>query len=408
MATQSGPEGYHFDRTLECVYRTALDILGASKTLRFDFESVSDATPLDHGWRIGDLWRAALNYARLVRDLQPILRTARRQSPEGMTRNALAQIASLCIVNAASATLARAQWKALLDWDAPVSHLFIAAWYFPDALGLIAAAHEMDCVVIDVQHGQQGAIHGMYCGWNNLAAYKENIPDLFWLWNDYTADNIRRTSQPEIDSHLVVGGRCLPVNTDTTEPGSPDASATSEDGDRAVLVALQPANRDAEEPIPPRVLDYLDRLRPSIVIIKPHPAMGASVLDNAVEVISSLPYRIDLRPAQEPLALTMRTAGLHLTSHSSSVFDAIHFKVPSVLWGSLAGEQFRSVLDAGIAWQIDDAPTDWESIRNAPTSDILDYFEPTDPDAVQESAFREVLRYARSAKRASGDNSELR
>lgn len=408
MTTHSGTDAPRFDRTLECVYRAAVDTLGEGNTLRFDFDSASNSLSVDNRWRVGDFCRALLAYARLEMDLRPILRTAWRKSPRSLTRNAFRQIRSLCIHNAASATIARAHWRVLLDREAPVSHLFIAAWYFPDAFGLIAAAHELDGVVIDVQHGQQGPIHGMYCGWNDLAAYEENIPDYFWLWNNYTADNIRRTSQPEIDSRIVVGGRCLPVNTDAVKADSLNVIAAGDYGDRAALIALQPANRDAKEPVPPQVLEYLSRLTPSVIIVKPHPAMEAAVLLSAIDALSGLPGPIDVRPAQEPLALTMRSAGLHLTSHSSSVFDAIHLRVPTVLWGDLAAEQFRSVLDAGIAWEIDDAPSSWESIAAAPIAGDLSYFEPEDLRATQQSAFRKVLGYSRDTGRADGNTDVLR
>lgn len=381
-----------FDRTLECAKQGAADAFGDEAILVLGFGASGGQGSSWRSWSPRDLPGALRDYRDVKRSIRPVraaMAAEARASRSG--RPYVDPVVSLCIHNAASMILSRARWKLFFARERGVSHLFVAAWYFPDAMGLIAAAHEMRRKVIDVQHGQQGAIHGMYCGWNALPAYSHALPDYFWVWNQYTSDNIRRSSDAAIGERLIVGGRCLPPATFAARSRPARSSGAPSGRGRTVLVALQPENHDSDVPIPREALEYLDRLGPSRIIVKPHPAMRVETLDAAVNVLSKLPCTLDVREPLEPLVAAMSSASLHMTSHSSSVFDAIRARVPTVLWGRLASEQFRGVIDAGCAWLIGEAPTDWDSIIAGWPLGGTAYFEPTDLRATRDSALNRIL-----------------
>ena len=62
-----------------------------------------------------------------------------------------------------------------------LKEMCLTSWYFPDMIGVCAAASELGIKAIDVQHGKQGKYQAMYSGWTKIPESGYALmPDNFW------------------------------------------------------------------------------------------------------------------------------------------------------------------------------------------------------------------------------------
>ena len=90
--------------------------------------------------------------------------------------------------------------------------IFLPSWYFPDTMGIIAAAKELNISTIEVQHGKQGKFQAAYSGWNFLPDKGFlNMPDNFWCWGNKSVKNILRSSPYRKFHKPILGGYAWPI-----------------------------------------------------------------------------------------------------------------------------------------------------------------------------------------------------
>ena len=78
-----------------------------------------------------------------------------------------------------------------------LNKVVLIAWYFPEAMGILASARRNNLISYDLQHGKQGSYQAMYSGWKNISEidFYDNLPNYFLNWNNYSKDNIYRSDK---------------------------------------------------------------------------------------------------------------------------------------------------------------------------------------------------------------------
>ena len=102
--------------------------------------------------------------------------------------------------------------KKFLQKFASLQKIFLPSWYFPNTMGIIAAAKELNISTIEVQHGKQGKFQAAYSGWNFFPEKGFlNMPDHFWCWGNKSIENILRASPQRKFHKPTLGGYAWPI-----------------------------------------------------------------------------------------------------------------------------------------------------------------------------------------------------
>ncbi len=252
-----------------------------------------------------------------------------------------------------SALNAFARWYAagtrLLARRTTLKTIYLTSWYFPDMMGLTAAAHHRGIPVIDVQHGKQGRFQGMYSGWGNIppSGY-ELMPDKFWCWGKPSCDHILSSSPAREVHRPFVGG--FPwldyYRQHVSTVGQVHGMASS--SLKCILVTTQPPQSENTEPLPDFIVDYL-RSTPEGVhfVIRCHPndVGGAAYCKRRLTGIPEHLYSID--SGKDNLYDRLLQATHHVTAYSSCCYEASAFGVPTLLYGADGKALYEEEISAG-------------------------------------------------------------
>ena len=227
--------------------------------------------------------------------------------------------------------------------------IYLTSWYFPDMMGLAAAARSRGIVVIDVQHGKQGRYQGMYSGWGNIPSQGyEMMPDRFWCWGQPSCDHILASSPERVLHRPFVGG--FPwldyyrkhISTVAQDDGR--ASGKS----KCVLVTTQPRQSANTEPLPEFIIDYLRSAPVDVhLVIRCHPndSVGPDYCRQRLADIPAHLYSID--SGKSNLYDRLLSATHHITAYSSCCYEASVFGVPTLLFGHDARVIYAEEIESG-------------------------------------------------------------
>lgn len=226
--------------------------------------------------------------------------------------------------------------------------VYLTSWYFPDCMGLIAALREEGIELIDVQHGKQGKFHPMYSGWTHAEANSKAydlLPSTFWCWGQASVDNIVQTSKFSNPNKAIVGG--LPwIEYFRSRYSNPKDCAVNVK--RTVLFTLQRRFVLNPEPIPDFILEALSFLNENIhFIFKPHPndRDAEEYIRSRLREVALDSYEI-ADPWGGVYDLFERSTH-HLTSFSSTCYEALVFSVPTLLFGETSKRLYREEIEGG-------------------------------------------------------------
>ena len=227
--------------------------------------------------------------------------------------------------------------------------VYLTSWYFPDMMGLTAAARAKGIEVTDVQHGKQGRFQAMYSGWTRVPQDSkgyEMMPDRFWCWGDRSCSHILATSKDRKIHRPFVGG--FPwidfYKTNMNKVASDNYSQLS----KKVLVTLQPRNAINEEPIPEFIIDYMRGNPSTRFIFRPHPNDP-----NVEKYISERMHNLEKKSYE----IADRRSNLydqflevthHITAFSSCCYEAVVFGVPTLLFGQSAAEIYSEEISSNL------------------------------------------------------------
>lgn len=225
--------------------------------------------------------------------------------------------------------------------------VYLTSWYFPDMMGLIAAAREQGIETVDVQHGKQGKLQAMYSGWHIPPEGYQMMPDVFWCWGQPSADHILASS-PDREKHRpVVGG--YPWLDYYRRHVSRAAAPVREGAKKCVLVTTQPPQGDNTQPVPDFLLDFM-RQRPEGVhfIFRCHPndRNGPAYCRQRLSEFPDDLYDID--DGRSNLYDRMISATHHVTAYSSCCYEAGAFGVPTLLFGMDARTIYGDEIERGV------------------------------------------------------------
>lgn len=240
-------------------------------------------------------------------------------------------------------------------------------------LALHLAARRRGIPSVELQHGVQGANHGLYARWTRAPREGyELLPGAYWCWDASSAASINAWSSACAPRHrAVAGGNPWFSYCAGLEPASVDprfAGFPGDAGGRArVLVTLQPPETIYEPGrlLPAFVVDAMSRLSDRCEWwIRFHPLMRRN--DDAIRAhFAGRPVRLEFDAANAlPLHLLLRGADLNMTHSSSTVLDAARVGVRSVVWSKLGEEFLAEAIASGAAVPAGTAGSMEEALRS--------------------------------------------
>lgn len=225
--------------------------------------------------------------------------------------------------------------------------VYLTGWYFPDMMGIIAAAQERGIKTIDLQHGKQGKLQAMYSGWRIPDYGYQLMPNVFWCWGKPSAEHILARS-PDRNTHLpIVGG--YPWLDYYRRHISSAASSAREGTRKFVLVTIQPRQGDNVEPVPDFLLEFL-REKPEgmYFVFRCHPndRNGPTYCRRR---LYEFPHDIyDIDDGRSNLFDMMISSSHHITAYSSCCYEASAFGVPTLLFGADARTIYSDEIETGV------------------------------------------------------------
>lgn len=239
----------------------------------------------------------------------------------------------------------------LLSKAPNTKRIFLSVWYSLDSLGVIAAAHQRDIQVIDIQHG--GEMHGMYAGWSCIPENGyELLPDIFWCWGDESANRIQHGMKKSSKHRTIVGGypwqefrqTKMSESIDKSQLTTPTASST-----KVVLFSLQPLSFDVQQRIPDFVLSFL-KLDHSEIHFKfrRHPNDPDDKEELRQLRKMKLKTHFEIEDSSADLVSTISGSNFHISAFSSVAFECFALGVPSLLFGEQSKVLYDREIQEGV------------------------------------------------------------
>ena len=238
--------------------------------------------------------------------------------------------------------------KELLKKHLNLKEIYIGCWYFPDTMGVCAAADELSIKTIDVQHGKQGKYQAMYSGWTKLPKNGYALmPDSFWCWGQPSCEHILASS-PNRKKHIpFIGG--YPWIEYYKKNMLPLDSKNSSSKIR-VLLTMQTPQAGNLERIPDFIIDFLSSSTIEDVhfIFRYHPndIYGYHYCKERLVLIDPSLYSID--SGTQNLYDVFRVVTHHITAYSSCCYEASLFNIPTLLYGEESKEIYEDDINNDI------------------------------------------------------------
>lgn len=236
-------------------------------------------------------------------------------------------------------------------------HVFVASWYGPDMMGIIAAFQEAGICVTDVQHGFQGSLHGMYMGWTKSRSKGYlMLPANFWTWSNSASSDILDSTSFRMVHQPVVGG--YPWidywNRQQLNKMPQEIQVKTSTFRIRLLVILRPPDSPDTERIPDFLLDFLRTENPDVIVnFRTHPndRDGFDYAKNRLQGSFATKFYITSHKIDLYNELQRST---HLISPYSSVcLEASFFALPVLTYGEDSLSVFSNQIQSGeLAWTL--------------------------------------------------------
>lgn len=229
--------------------------------------------------------------------------------------------------------------------------VMLVCYYHVPMNGLALACRERGIVCVDLQHGRQGRFHGAYTHWTVFPKSGwEFCASHFWCWGEPTEADMKRhlPKRKEGLPQFVVGGYPwlgMCANGDALDQKAETRQVEElVQGRPAILVTLQLLWEDMIEEIGRAI-----QISPPdwIWLIRMHPKQIEKI-DEVKKQLSSVSGCYEIEAASSlPLYLLLKESCCHVTSFSTCCFEALHFDVPTVLWGESGAILYKEYVDDG-------------------------------------------------------------
>jgi len=232
--------------------------------------------------------------------------------------------------------------------------IYLVAWYFPDMMGICAAASEAGIPTIDIQHGKQGIFQACYSGWQKIPKDGYDlVPDFFWCWGKPSCDHILRDS-PNRKKHTPFVGGYPWIKYYKTHLCK--KKFNKHKNKIRVVVTLQTLGGLHVERIPDFIVNFLINLKTKMIHFnfKIHPNDHYHALEytkNRLKNVNKDLYSIDSNEVN--LYDTFMNSTHHITACSSCCYEAQAFGLSTLLFGQEAKEIYDYEIRNNIfAWTV--------------------------------------------------------
>ena len=229
--------------------------------------------------------------------------------------------------------------KKIFQKNNALKEIYLVSWYFPDMMGLCAAASKLGISTFDIQHGKQGIYQPCYSGWQKIPKDGYDLmPDFFWCWGKPSCDHILRDT-PDRKKHIpFIGG--YPWIKYYKEHIYEKKNKKNVCKFR-VIFTLQTLGGSHTESIPDFIVNFLTNLNSNDVYfnIKVHPNDYDHAIDytkNRLKNVSKDLYSIISNEVN--LYDIFMNSTHHITACSSCCYEAHAFGLPTLLFGNEARE----------------------------------------------------------------------
>ena len=247
--------------------------------------------------------------------------------------------------------------KKLLLKHKNLKEIYLTCWYTTETMGICAAASQLGIKTIDIQHGKQGQYQAMYSGWSKIPQKGYDLmPDRFWCWGKSSCYHILSHS-PNRKHHIpFVGGfPWIEYYKKNIMSRYPKGSSNIR-----VLVTLQSPQGDNHERIPDFILRFLtlEQIKNAHFIFRLHPndTHGLDYCSERLKLIPSNIYTIDF--GNTNLYYLFNEVTHHITAYSSCCYEASHFGLSTLLYGSESKEIYEHEIKEKIFSWTDSSTSD--------------------------------------------------
>ena len=232
-----------------------------------------------------------------------------------------------------------------------IKKVYVTSWYFPDMMGLIAAARLKGIRVIDVQHGKQGRYQGMYSGWTKIPFDGYTMmPNEFWCWGTPSCGHILASSPKRQTHKPFVGGFPWIEYYKRNVVSSIQANQIGLTAETRLCVlittqALIPVN---PEPVPDFIVEYVRSAPRDVYFIfrcHPNDAPCSEYIKKRLAGVSPACYQIDQGNGNLYDQFLISTH--HITAFSSCCYEATAFGIPTLLFGEAASKIYADEITSG-------------------------------------------------------------
>jgi len=226
---------------------------------------------------------------------------------------------------------------------------FVECYYSTIQHAFILACKELKIPIIDIQHGVQGNLHVAYGNWSKVpVSGYEMLPDYFWCWSQHEVDAINKW-RGSLETHIPLnyGNPFLEKwkNGDgkMIEHFQKKYESIKVDKDKInILYTLQ-----TETPFPEWIFDVIKKHKNEFFWwIRLHPMMFLEKTKYIKMFSEFANCNIDMA-SDLPLLTLLNNIDIHVTYHSSTVIEAEHFNVPSIILHKNAIEMYNEQVKNG-------------------------------------------------------------
>ncbi|MEO5643104.1 MAG: hypothetical protein ABIQ40_12315 [Bacteroidia bacterium] len=267
-------------------------------------------------------------------------------------------------------------WRNMLKYINPEKVLL---WPHYHREGCIAALREKKIHVIELQHGLIAAEDIFYVLPEQVRSVEKKalFADEIWVYGQFWKDQLLKGAGYEDKQIRIVG--FYPVSIVPSEKLVADYKNTFP-GKKNILVTTQTFMDEYFcKYIQFLSADLLSRSLPYGIIVKLHPA-------ESVEKYATLKSMENVKIVNENLDVLFRAAEIHISSFSTTLFDALRFNVPNFsIWVELYDDYISLFRDEGISRVINGSenPLDFPVADKQRKADEY-YYEKFDPSTLKQ------------------------
>lgn len=226
---------------------------------------------------------------------------------------------------------------------------FVVCYYSTIQYAYILACKELKIPVIDIQHGVQGNLHKAYGNWSKVPVNGyEVLPDYFWCWSQHEVDAINNW-RGGLKTHIPLnyGNPWLEKwkygDVKMIEHFQKKYESIKVDkGKIHILYTLQTGI-----PFPEWIFVVIKKYENEFFWwIRLHPGMSLEKTKYIKMFREFANCNIDMA-SDLPLLTLLKNMDIHVTCFSSTVIEAEHFNVPSIILNKDAIEMYNEQVKNG-------------------------------------------------------------